>query len=509
MRKKLLIIGLDGATFDLIDPWIKAKKLPTLTRIINTGVKGVLKTTIPPITPCAWSSFATGKNPGKHGIYDFYFLNENLELDANSAETRLGKDFWEILSEHGKKCIVFNVPITYPPRKIDGIMISGFTTPSLKSNFTYPPEFKDLFLQKFPHYQISEDAVFTERAADQKRFLEEIKKLTNIQAEVAKWLMSNFDWDFFMVLLNSTDHAQHRYWHYLDSTHPKYEANKNLKNAILEIYQQADTMINDLCYKTAPKGTSLLIVSDHGGGPFLQNVYLNNWLSQKGYLKFKNTPRVWLKRIIRSLSINPESLTKIAWNLGVGKDVQRPALRKRTNILKKLRNLLLTFEDVDWQKTKAYSFGYYAPIYINTRERGWGGMVSEEEYPKIRKELKKQLEKLIDPETKEKIVDKIYFKEELYSGPLAKKLPDIIFPMKSYSYGSSSTFPFGSNKVFGEAMILKTGDHRENGVFLATGPEFSENKTLKDLNIIDIAPTVLEFFGIKPPRDMDGKAIKL
>lgn len=509
MKKRLLIIGLDGATFNLIDPWVQEGKLPTLGRIINSGVKATLQTTIPPITPCAWSSFTTGKNPGKHGIYDFYFLNENLELDANSAKTRLGKDFWETLSEHGKKCIVFNVPITYPPRKINGVMISGFTTPSLKSNFTYPPEFKDQFLKKIPHYQISENVVFTERATDQKRFLEEIKKLTDIQTEVAKWLMSSFDWDFFMVLFNSTDHAQHRYWHYLDRTHPKYEANKDLENAILEIYQQADTIINDLYYNTAPKDTSLIIVSDHGGGPFLKNVYLNNWLSQKGYLKLKNTPRVWLRRIIRSLSINPEALTKIAWNLGVGKDIQRPALRKRTSILKKLRNLLLTFEDVDWQGTKAYSFGYYAPIYINTKERGWGGTIFGEEYHKIREEIKDRLEELADPKTGEKIVDKVYFKEELYSGPAVEKLPDLIFPMKNYSYGSSSTFPFGSNKLFGEAMILKTGDHRENGVFLAAGPKFSKNKTLKDSNIIDIAPTVLKFFGIKLPKDMDGKVIKL
>lgn len=293
-KKKLLIIGLGGATFDLIDPWIKEGKLPTLAKISKLGIKRTLRTTIPPLTPCAWSSFAAGKNPGKHGIYDFYFINKDLELDVNTCDKRPGKDFWEILSEHGKKVIVFNVPMTFPPRKVNGIIISGFTTPDLQSNLTYPEGFKNELLRNFPDYQISEKAKFSENYSDQKLFLNEIKKLTDIQAKVSRWLMKSFDWDVFIVVFNDTDHAQHWYWKYFDKEHPLYENNKKFKNAIYEVYNQADRIISDLYYKAAPKNTSLMIISDHGAGQYLKNVYLNNWLYKKGYLKFKNTPGVLL-----------------------------------------------------------------------------------------------------------------------------------------------------------------------------------------------------------------------
>jgi predicted AlkP superfamily phosphohydrolase/phosphomutase len=507
MGKRLLVIGLDGATLDLIEPWIREGKLPVMERIIKNGVKGELKTTIPPITPCAWSSFATGKNPAKHGIYDFYFLNDRLELDVNLSDERQGRDLWEILSERGKKCIVFNVPFTYPPRKINGIMITGFTTPSLESELTYPSSFKETLLEKFPHYQIAGDAEFTNRITDQEKLLKDIKKMARTQAEVSQWLMQSFDWDFMMILFNSTDHVQHRYWHYMDETHPKHEENKKLKEAILEVYQQADEIIGKLYYQTAPEGTSLMVVSDHGSGPFLKNIYLNNWLQEKGYLKFRNTPLVWLKRFIRAANISPEALSQKIWNLFMGKKGRRPGHQKRTGIVKKLKKLLITFEDVNWKRTKAYSFGYYGPIYINTSARGRGGRVSEEERVRLREEIIKGLRTLSDPEDGKKVIDKVYLKEELYQGPLADKLPDIIPIIRGYAYASSSIFPFGSNKVFGKPMKPKTGDHRENGVFLATGPDFPKGKSAESLNIVRVAPTVLKFFGIGPPSDMDGKVI--
>lgn len=196
----------------------------------------------------------------------------------------------------------------------------------------------------------------------------------------------------------------------------------------------------------------------------------------------------------------------MALKIDLGKLLKKAQLKKQKG---QMNRFILTFKDVDWLKTKAYSFGYYGPIYINTKEKGWGGKVTEKEYFKLREKIKSQLEELVDPETGEKIADKIIFKEELYSGPLTSKLPDIIFLMKNYVYGSSSTFAFASNKTFTPPITMKSGDHRENGIFLAVGPVFSGKKIRKNISIIDIAPTVLKYFGITPPQDIDGKSLLL
>ena len=135
-NNRCIVIGLDGATFELINPLVKAGKLPTIKKMIEEGVHGVLKSTVPPLTGPAWVSFATGKNPGKHGCYDFELPRDSLDkIEMISSEDIKGETFYEVLDKQGKRCILVNLPCSYPPR-IGSVVITDFL--SRGSDFISP-----------------------------------------------------------------------------------------------------------------------------------------------------------------------------------------------------------------------------------------------------------------------------------------------------------------------------------------------------------------------------------
>lgn len=505
-KTKIVVIGIDGATFDIIFPLINKGKLPNLKKIINKGIQTTLKSTIPPISPCAWSSFMTGKNPGKHGIYDFFYLDKELNTSINFSNKRSDLEIWQILSNYGYKCIVFNVPLTYPPKKINGIMITGFTTPSLNSNFTYPKDFRNELLKTIPDFRLNERTKYSERKNDKIAYLNDIFELTNIHLKTIKWLMTEFNWDFFMTVFMGTDHIQHWYWKYMDEKHPNYDRNSPeiFKKAIENIYKKIDTSIGELL-KVIPDNTDIIIMSDHGAGLYYKDIFINNWLIKRGYLKIRKNLKTFLKRILSILKIDPRNLINFILKIGLGNISSKISLKSKKRLLEKFS---LNLKDIDWSKTKAFSFGYYAPIYINSKKRWKFGIVSEDKCGILRDKIIKELKEIKDPITNKSIVSKVWKKEELYFGNNIDKLPDISFSADNFAYGSSSTFPFASKKIFNKPITKKSGDHREDGILIMYGKDFKKGKKLKSVNIIDITPTILHIFNIPTPKDCDGRVIK-
>ncbi|MEO0292317.1 MAG: alkaline phosphatase family protein, partial [candidate division WOR-3 bacterium] len=218
---KVCIIGIDGATFKIIDPLFKRGKLKAISNLIKEGKKYELETTIPPLTPSAWSSFMTGKNPGKHGILDFYELDDKLEYRLSSFKLRKQKKLWNILSLNNLKSIIYFVPFTYPPEKINGIFVSGFLTPSLNSDFTYPSEFKNELLKKFPNYRIGEKVKFSKKNPE--IFFRDLIELTEIHGDVMEYLVKNKYFDLFMGVFMTCDHAQHWLWYDKEKVESVYE----------------------------------------------------------------------------------------------------------------------------------------------------------------------------------------------------------------------------------------------------------------------------------------------
>ncbi|MFC1712002.1 alkaline phosphatase family protein, partial [Patescibacteria group bacterium] len=215
-KKKVVIVGLDGATWKLLLPWINQGELPFFKKLMKSGVYGNLKSTIPPMTAPAWVSFQTGVNPGKHGVFDFVEYDKNGEEHiVNSDSIKIPK-IWEILEKYGKKSCIINMPVTYPPSKTKkSIIISSFLTPPGKP-YTSPPEIQrelekinyqiDVLFEKYGLFISGEDLL-----KNRSKIYKQAFKISDIRKK-AVLSLSKEKWDLLFVLFRGTDTIQHLYW---------------------------------------------------------------------------------------------------------------------------------------------------------------------------------------------------------------------------------------------------------------------------------------------------------
>ncbi len=477
------VIGIDGATFKFIDPLIKKGKLKTLKNLIEKGKKYPLLTTIPPLTPSAWSSFMTGKNPGKHGVLDFYELDKNLEYRISSMKLRKQKKLWNILSENNLKSIVYFVPFTYPPEKIKGILVSGFLTPSLKSNFTYPQKFKEELLKKFPKYRISEKVKFNRKNPD--IFFKDLIELAEIHGEVMEYLVKENEFDFFMGVFMPVDHAQHWLW---------YD-----KEKVEKVYEKVDEEIERIV-SALPEGTLIIIMSDHGFQKLKGHFYVNSFLLNRGFLKLKTGGKNFVKFLSYKTGFSPLKLSKIVYKFGLEKLIKKD----KESFGKTASKIGFSYKDIDFQKTKAFGFGYYGFIFINDKVRFDFGSVELRERDRVVQEIMEALKEMGDEFG---IRINVWEREAIYKGPNVEKLPDIVYSLDSFSY-VSSWVPFPDFNFFGPSMTEKTGDHDVEGVLIISqkGREVKLKKE-KRANITDILPTVLDFIKVDKPDGLDGVSL--
>lgn len=242
---KLLVIGLDGATLDLIEPWVNSGKLPYMAQLMKNGVYGRLQSVLPVLSSAAWSSFMTGMNPGKHGFYDFVKrAHDSYRLRPVSREQMGGRSLWRILSDLDKKVVVMNVPMTYPPEFVNGFLVTGLGTPSFK-NFTHPPELTDELNNS--GYKVNSEVIF--KPGHEQDYIDEVYEITDQLTETMIDFLNRQEWDFGMLVYRDPDEMAHFFWRYMDETHPQHPANgpeTKFKDAILEYYQKVDQAIGTL-----------------------------------------------------------------------------------------------------------------------------------------------------------------------------------------------------------------------------------------------------------------------
>lgn len=503
MRRRVLVIGLDGVTFDLLAPWIEMGRLPTLAHLIEEGVSGSLESTSPPISSAAWASFATGKNPGKHGVVDFVHPEENgYRVAIVSSQKRGSKALWNLISEAGGQAGVVGVPVTYPPEEVNGFMISGFLTPSSKSDYTYPLSLRRELDEVLGGFQLLPSEKYRSTASTDK-FIEDMIADVEKRTEAVIYLMGK-PWDLFSCVFWSPDMMQHEVWRLLDKNHPQHDpiAAQAYREKIIGFYERVDDCVRRILDQV-DEDVTVVVMSDHGFGPTHNFFLVNTWLERIGLLKLKRGPLAWVKYLMFKAGFTPLNAFRIAKALRLGFLRRRFRFQRGGGLIKRL---FLSFSDVDWPRTKAFAVGSFGQIYINLAGRRPQGAVQPEEYEGLREEIIEKALEIRDPHSGESVVERAYRREELYSGPYLERMPDIILVPRRYEYMAFGHADFGSHRLV-EPVFGLSGHHRPNGVLILWGKDVKQGETIEGARIIDLAPTILYLMGVPIPRDMDGQLL--
>jgi len=469
---KVLVIGLDGATFDLLEPMMKEGRLPNLSEIADQGSAGRMRSTIPPATLPAWISMASGRNPGKLGVYDFLYLDrDEMKLHVANTSKLHGMYVWDYLGRAGYRVGVMNVPGTYPPYRVNGFIVTGMLTPS-RARCTYPPGLKEELDRAVDGYELD---VTQWKYFDWRRFLEDAYRVLDKRRRAAEWLMERFSCDFYMFVFTCTDRVQHFLWH--------------RREVVEEFWEHVDEAVGRLVKKHGEG--DVFIVSDHGFGPLRRTFFTNEWLKRRRLLRMAKTRR-GLKAAAGGL------LEYIYYHLGSTRPIQAAmsALEKYmgfTWIWKTTFGHIFS-EDlakrVDWSETVAFSCPHsphFGHVYLNKKG----------EYGRVLEEFKKL--------SSEGVNVRFFRREELYNGPYVEKAPEIIFCIDDFECEVDSRL---TGRIFMKGSLDSrwSGTHKLYGIFMASGPHVRRGVRV-EASIYDVTPTVLRLFGQPVPGDMDGRVL--
>jgi predicted AlkP superfamily phosphohydrolase/phosphomutase len=517
-KSRVVIVGLDGVPLDLLRPWMESGALPTFQRFLRHGVVGHLHSTMPPTSGPSWSSFMTGKNPGKTGIYDFlYRAAGSYRFPPVNASLRDGRELWEILSDVGYRVGVLNVPLTYPVKPVNGFMISGWMTPYTAKDYVYPAELGPELAQNVGNYRIYPSMTYSR--GREAHFLQASIDLLDMRTRTALHLLRRERWDFFMTVLFDTDRVLHQLWHFLDAEHPWQAGRRSARRgpgrgeghsteqhrALVRTYfEHVDRSLAQL-FEVAGEDALKIVMSDHGMGSAHNFVVLNNWLLRSGFLKLRSGPWTALKRGLFRAGITLRNVHKAANWLGLAKHAEYKGLYS-TDWLLKLA--FLSFNDVDWSRSVAYSFGrHYGPVYINVRGREPQGIIEPGvEYERARAQIADAALRFKHPRTGRPMVGRVLKREEIYHGPHIDQAPDLILipaDPRDIFFGLAD---FGSNQVV-DTVYRYSGMHRDQGMLLMMGPQVLPGAPVQGAAIQDLAPTVLHAMGVPIPDDVDGKPL--
>lgn len=489
---RALVIGLDGGNLDVFRRLAVQGHMPFLKSVFERGTSGLLRSVIPPVTPPAWSTFMTGKNPGKHNILEFaeYENNDRPLKIVNSTRLR-AETLWSMLSRAGKKVGVINVPMTYPPQEVNGVMITDLLTPSTEMTFTYPDTLYKELRPELGEYIIAVVwREYSRRRID--AYLDDLEFCTQQRTRYVMRLMDRDPWDFFMVVYSEIDHLQHGLWSFLDPDDHR-EKDPRVEQRLNSYFRMLDGQIEQLCAKAGPEA-QVYFISDHGFGPLYKWLHINTWLNQKGWLGLKSGP-LRTMRILRAVRNVVKRLDPYNW---------RKKLKKKSGVISVADVMGL----IDWSGTRAFAASAAEQgIRINLKGREAFGIVNPgKEYEETRDRLIADLRELRDSETGEPIVTEIWKREEVFTGPGMERAADIIFLCHGGEY-VSETFP-------GWKVLEKTdwtrgmGTHRMDGMFMAYGPGIKKGATLQNASLQDLTPTLLYALRQPVPNDLDGRILE-
>jgi len=500
---RMVVVGLDGATFNLIKPWAADGKLPTFARLLAEGAHAELRSTLPALTPPAWTSAATGKNPGKHNIFNFYKVSEGGtgKLPLTPADLR-SRRVWDIANEYGKRAGVVHLPLTYPPERLDGFVVSGIMTPKGVEDYTYPLELRDELAAHIEGYRFDVDADAL-KVGDLRAFRDDAFDLQRIQTAETLYLLEHKPWDLFWVMFHTLDKVQHFFWHLMDPTHPAHPGPSALQHTILEFHQLLDQTLAAILARLDSE-TGLLIMSDHGSCSIESYFLITNWLEEAGFLAMKGGTRSPLARALGSVGIEAQSLVKALRRSGMGWLPKLVPASVKSQVPVARASFAQIASAIEWAGTRVYCPS--APgsgLRVNLRGRDAQGCVAPEDYDRVCEEVRTALLGLVDTKNGRRVVRAVHRRHEIYKGEWVDNGPDLLVETTDpycliEGVGPSSIVPTGQND--GE----RTGNHLRNGIFMLAGAAARPGAAVSELDICDVAPTLLHLLGLPVQADMDG-----
>ncbi|WP_456469352.1 alkaline phosphatase family protein [Archaeoglobus sp.] len=450
---KLFVAGLDSAPPELLFSEF-IDDLPNIKKLLSDSVYGPMKSSIPAITIPAWMCMATGKTPGELGLYGFRHRKKNSYKDIWIAHSLTVKEktVWDYLGEKGYRSVVIGIPPSYPPRKINGIMVGCFITPDSSVNYTYPQSIKGEIEKVVGEYIF--DVVFRKDERDEVK--EKIWEMTEKRFELIRHFIQTQDWDLLWFVEIGLDRIHHAFWKYFDENHHLHEPNSRYRNVIPDYYRLLDKELGKTL-KLLDEDTAVMIVSDHGVKAMKGCFAVNQWMIDEGLLK-----------------------------------------AEYGNGVRKFEQL-----DVKWRGTTAWAWGgYYARVFLNVKGREAEGVVRLSEYDKVREEVTEMIKSIRGPNG-ERWETKVYYPEEIY--PVAKgDKPDLMVYFDNLSWRSAGTVGWESYYLLENDTGPDDAVHSEYGVFSLKVPGMEGGKVV-ECEIYDVAPTILKMFDIK--TDLKGKSL--
>jgi len=441
---RLLVIGLDCVPPEFV---FERFAMPHLRALMRRGSYGPLESVVPPITVPAWACMMTGRDPGALGIYGFRnrqdYTYEGLGI-ANSTSVR-EPAIWDRLSATGRQVILVGVPPSFPPRPVNGVMVSCFLTPSAKSEYTHPATLKPELEARFGEYLFD---VADFRTDDKAALLRRVFAVSEQKFAIVRHLMTTRPWDFCMFVDMGPDRLHHGFWKYWDRAHVKHEPGNPFLRAFPEYYAYLDEQIGALL-EVVGDDVAVLVVSDHGAKRMDGAICVNEWLRREGYLTLRNPPQ-GIQRLAPSM--------------------------------------------VDWAKTVAWGEGgYYSRIVLNVKGREPEGIVDGGAYERLRDELIQGLERLGDEQGRP-IGTRVYRPEELY--PVRRNIPpDLITIFGDLSWRSAGSVGFEQVWTHENDTGPDDANHAQYGMFAAAGLPLPPGE-LSGMRLLDVAPLLSRFFGL-------------
>jgi predicted AlkP superfamily phosphohydrolase/phosphomutase len=506
-KPRTLLIGLDAACWEYLDPLLEAGRLPTIRKLMDEGVWGVLRSTLPASTPVAWSSIITGKNPGKHGVFDMLWKKPGTyQFHPTSLPVRQGTPFWEHLNAHGVRVGLINVPFSYPLPRVDGFALAGFGAPDSARELTYPPELMDWITENVGHY-VAPSKLYDLR---KQLAIPEIVRLEHDHqatlVEVANRLHEKSPVDVLVINLMLLDHVNH------------------LDQDLVVVGKALEQMDRDLASIVASfKPDNIMAISDHGSRQVDGIFYLHNWLLQNGYtiraprspedrkkalnslasewLKLVYGPQNMVEKILRRLVI----LALDAFPGGIGKPLWERICARLPNA----RDYVNLTARIDYDQALTYRASVYSGnIYVNLAGRDGKGVVPPEQRTALLDELAEKLLALKDP-TGAPLFDGAYKSEDLYAGPGLAYAPDLVLDGYRSSWNASFVYP--GLQVGGDYLKKESrheGWHSRDGIYIYCGDAFGSGHSERLRSVLDIPATLLAIYDIPIPDDFDGQAME-